>query len=280
MLHFAGLGFNGLTGYSPVTVARQSIGLTIGAEQFGASFYGNGAKPGGTLKIPEKLTPQAKSNIRNSINQVHQGSQAAHQLMILEEGVEFTATQIPQDDAQFIATRQFQIIEIARLFSIPPHKIGDYSESHLANVEEANLDYLTTTIAGWVRMLEAQYNWKLLSREERKQYVILHDFTALLRGNTAARATYYQTMRNMGCFSADDILRAEGLNPIGPSKGGDKYLVQMQYQPLEKAGEFKPGQVVPEPTPEPPPAPPPPPKKKRGAKNNGFARVNGDLNHV
>jgi HK97 family phage portal protein len=237
VLHFAGLGFNGISGYTPLTVARQSIGTGFAAEQFGASFFGNGAVSKGILKLARKLSPAGKSNLRNSINQVHQGAQSAHQFMILEEGMDWVNTQINPDDAQFIATRQFTVIEIARLYSLPPHKIGDYSEAHINNVEDANLDYIVTTLAGWLSMLEYQYNLKLLTRFDRRKYVILHDMSALMRGNMAARVAYYQGMRNMGCMSADDILSAEGKNPLGPKKGGDKYLVQMQYQPLERAGE-------------------------------------------
>lgn len=237
MLHFAGLGFDGLRGYGTITVARQSVGLSIAAEQFGASFFGNGAVMRGFLKLKKKLKGEALSNLRDSINNVHQGSMNAHQFGILEEDMDWVANQVSPEEAQFLATRQFQVLEIARLFGLPPHKIGDYSQAHLANVEESNLDYICTTLAGWVAMIEAQMNWKLLTREDRKTHVILHDFSALMRGNQAARAAYYQTMRNMGCMSADDIRAKEGMNPLGPGKGGDLYLVQSQYTRLERAGQ-------------------------------------------
>jgi len=239
-LHAAGLGFNGLTGYSPLTVARQSIGLGMAAEQFGAAFFGNGAIAHGILKTAKKVGAQAVSNLRNSINQIHQGSQSAHQFMVLEEGMDWINTQVNPEDAQFLATRQFTAVEIARLYSLPPHKIGDYSQSHLANVEEANLDYIITTLAGWLVMLEGQFNLRLLTRKDRRQYVILHDMSALMRGNMSARIGYYQGMRNMGCFSANDILMAEGRNPLPKGQGGEKHLVQMQYQPLENAGKQPP----------------------------------------
>jgi HK97 family phage portal protein len=237
VLHFAGLGFNGIQGYTPAFIARQGIGLGIAAEQFGAAFFGNGLIPKGVLTTAKKLGTAAINNLRSSIGQVHQGSQSAHQLMILEEGMTWTATQVNPDDAQFIATRQFQVLEIARLFGLPPHKIGDYSQAHHTNVEESNLDYISTTLLFWVVLREHELNRKMLTRDDRKKWVIAHDFSRLLQGNSVARIAYYQGMRNMGCFSADDILAAEGRNPIGSKKGGDKYLVQMQYQPLERAGE-------------------------------------------
>jgi HK97 family phage portal protein len=256
VLKFSGLGFNGLQGYNPCIVAKQSLGLNMAAEQFGAAFFGNGATPGGILKTLRKLGPQAVANLRNSLGQLHQGSQSAHQLMILEEGLEYQQTAIAPELAQFIATRQFGVIEVARMWSIPPHKIGDYSQAHLTNIEQSNIDYICTTLCGYVVMLEAQYNLKLLTREERKRYVILHDFSQLLRGDMAARIAWLQGMHGMGCMSADDILRHEGRNPIGPAKGGDKYLVQAQYIPLEKAGEVPFA-----------PAPAKPPSKKKGVKD-------------
>lgn len=246
VLHFAGLGFDGISGYTPLTVCRQTVGLAIGAEQFGAAFYGNGAIAKGILKTPKKLKEEAVNNLRRSINQVHQGSQSAHQFMILEEGMDWIQTQISPEDSQFIATRMFQVLEIARLYGLPPHKIGDYSQSHLTNVEESNLDYLTTTLMFWITMRERVLNRRLLTRDDRKKWTILFDITAFLRGNATARASVYQTLRNLGAINADEIRIREGMNPIGPAKGGDKYLVQAQYTPLEKAGEPRPA-LTPEP---------------------------------
>lgn len=236
VLHFAGLGFNGLQGWSPITIARQTIGLGVAVEQYGAAFFGNSAIPKGVLKTARKLTEAAVNNLRRTTNQVHQGSQSAHQLMILEEGFDWVQTQFSPEDGQFLLTREFQVKEIARLYNLPPHKVGDYSESHLANVEEANLDYLTLTLYGWVVMGEAQMNSKLLTRKDRETHEIIIDMSALMRGNSAARIAYYQGMRNMGCFSADDILLAEGRNPIGKAKGGGLHIVQGQYMPLDQIG--------------------------------------------
>lgn len=244
-LHFAGLGFNGVQGYSPITLMRQTIGLTIGAEQFGASYFGNGAFASGWLKTAKKLSEAAVNNLRRSFNEIHQGSQSAHQVGILEEGMEWQQNQISPEDSQFIATRQFQVKDIARMYSIPPHKIGDYSESHLANVEEANLDYVSMTLVGWAVMIEFQMNVKLLTREQRQTHFIALDLSALLRGNIQAQMLRAQTLRNTGAWSADDIRRDQGLNPLGSKIGGDKYLVQSQYVPLDMVGKMPAGPVAP-----------------------------------
>jgi HK97 family phage portal protein len=240
VLHFAGLGFNGIEGFSPASIARQSIGLGIAQDQFGAAFYGNSAVPGGALKHPKKLGPAAQDNLRASFNEIHQGSQSAHQLLILEEGMEWVQTMVSPEDAQFLAGRAFTVLEMARLFAMPPHKLGDYSEAHHTNVEEANLEYLSMTLSFWLRVREHELNRKCLTRRDRKKWVILHDMQMFLRGNTAARMAKYQTMRNLGCYSADDILRREGENPIGAEKGGDQYLIQSQYIPLNQVGKKAP----------------------------------------
>lgn len=238
VLHFAGMGFNGVKGFSPITIARQTIGLSIAAEQFGAAFFGNGAIPKGILKHPKRLTEIAAGNLRGTFYDKHQGSQNAHNLAVLEEGMDWVNTQISPEDSQFLQTRQFQIQDIARLFSVPPSKIGDYSNSHLRNIEEANLDYIATTLHGWIAMMEYELNIKLLTPKDRKRYSISFDMSALMRGDSAGRATYYQTMRNLGAISADEIRDMEGLNPIGPARGGDLYIVQGQYLPLDQISKI------------------------------------------
>ena len=155
-------------------------------------------------------------NLRNSWNGYYQGPQNANSIGFLEEGMEWQTTQISPEDAEFLQTRQFGVLDVALIFGVPPHKLGDYSQSHLTNIEESNLNYIVTTLTYWAKVIESELNWKLLTRRDRKKWVILHDFTSLLRGNTVARTQYYQAMRNMGCFSADDILRLEGMNPLAP----------------------------------------------------------------
>jgi HK97 family phage portal protein len=236
-LHFAGLGFDGIIGYSPITLMRQTIGLAMAAEQYGAAFFGNGAVAHGWLKTAKKLSEAAVNNLRKTFNQIHQGSQSAHQVGILEEGMDWQQNSISPEDSQFVSTREFQVKDIARMYSIPPHKIGDYSESHLANVEEANLDYVAMTLMGWVVMNEFQMNSKLLTREQRATHRIECDMSALLRGNIQAQMLRATTLRNTGAWSADDIRRDQGLNPLGPKRGGDVYVIQGQYVPLDQIGK-------------------------------------------
>lgn len=237
VLHFAGYGFDGIQGYSPITVARQTIGLGLAVEQFGASFFGNGMTPKGLIKLMKTLSPRAQANLRDQLNSRHQGPQNAHNVLFLEEGMDWINTQINPNDGQWLETRNFQKKEIATIYSLPPHKLGDYSESHLANVEEANDDYITKTLLGWICGLESQANFKLLSRADRKTHFIAFDLDALERASTAARMSKWQTMRNLGAINADEIRLREGFNPIGVDKGGDLYVIQGQYMPLDQVGK-------------------------------------------
>ena len=251
MLHLAGLGFNGLVGYSPVGLARECIGLGKAAEQFGASLFGNGAVPKGFLKYPGRLKPEARANLRDTFNTIHRGSASANKVGILEEGLDWVNTQIDPDDAQFLATRQFQVVEIARILRLPPHKLGDYSQSHLANIQESNLDYLMTCLRPWCVRIEECMNLKLLTDEEiRLGYYVRHDIRAMLRANIKDLGEYYQKMFQFG-MSPDEIRELEGLNPIGADGGGQKRfrpanMVELDAETPEAERQEAEGEVEPE----------------------------------
>lgn len=250
MLHLAGFGFNGLSGYSPVKMARQAIGLAKAAETFGSTFFGNGSWAGGWLKVDRRLTDEALKNLVSSIEAVHRGSTNANRVGILPAGTEFTKSSVDPEDAQFLATRQFQVVEVCRIYRVPPHKVGDYSQAHLANVESSNLDYLVTTLRPWAVAMESVLTWKLLTEDERNQgYFFEHYLTALLRGDMKSRAEYLTKMRDLGAMNVDEIREAEGLNPIGGAEGA-LFLVPVNLVSLEKAAS-----APTEPAPIPVPAP-------------------------
>lgn len=222
VLHLAGLGFNGLVGYSPVALAREAIGLGKAAEQFGASLFGNGAIPKGFLKYPGKLKKEAKDNLRDSVNMMHQGSANANKVAILEEGMDWVNTQINPDDAQFLLTRSFQVVEICRILRLPPHKLGDLTNAHFTNIEASNLDYLMTTLRPWCIRIEECLNLKLLSDEEYEAgFYVRHDIRAILRASIKDRAEFYQKMFQFG-MSPNEIFELEDMNPIPDEDGGNK----------------------------------------------------------
>ncbi len=235
ILHIRGLGFDGLKGYSPVTLARQAVGLGIAAEEFGAALFGNGAIPKGLLKTPKRLTETAAKNLRESFERVHQGTKGAHRVAVLEEGADWVDTQINPDDAQFLATRQFQVLEVCRIFNLPPHKLADYSKTNYSTVEQANIAYLTNTLSIWLAAIEAESNFKLLTAKDRKKWVVEHDVSRLLRAAIDTRIRYFESRYRMGSITPNEIRLKEGENPFPPELGGDRPMVQAQMVPLEQA---------------------------------------------
>jgi HK97 family phage portal protein len=222
VLHFAGLGYDSINGYRLFDLARDAIGLSKASELFGMTFFGEGAHAGGFLETTKTLKPEAKKNLRESWNLVHQGPHRSHRVAVLEDGMKFNKNTVDPEQAQFLETRRFQILEIARVFRLPPHKLGDWSQSHLASVEEGNLDYLTTTLAPWLEMIEQEVNRKLLSPVERRVWFVKHNMASLLRGNSAARISYYKGLFEMGVLSTNDIASDENLNP---TPGGDTHFI-------------------------------------------------------
>jgi HK97 family phage portal protein len=221
VLHIPGLGFDGIVGYSPITMARESIGLSMGLEEYGARFFSGGATPGGVLEHPAKLSKEAQDRLRSSWNEMHQGLSNQHRIAILEEGMKFNKIGIPLDDAQFLESRKFQKSEIAALFHVPPHMIGDLERATFSNIEEQALEFVVYTMRPWLVRWEQVFNWKLLTAPGDDVYFAEFMVDALLRGNIQARYQAYATARQWGWMSANDIRELENQNPID---GGDIYL--------------------------------------------------------
>lgn len=240
ILHCANLGFNGLVGYSVVALQREMIGMGKAVEQFGASFFGNGAIPAGVIQFARQMKPEALKNFRESWNLVHQGSAGANKVAILEEGMTWTPTGMPLEDAQFLATRAFQVIEICRIFRLPPHKLADYTDSHLANVEAANEDYISTCLRPWTIRLEKAINFRLLLQDEWDDGMYCkHDFRPLLLRTAKDEAEYYTKMFNLGYYTVEEIRALKGDNPVG-TPGAQKRFVQTNLVELELAGDPEP----------------------------------------
>ena len=170
VLHIPGLGFDGLIGYSPIAMAKNAIGMAIATEEYGASFFANGANPGGVLEHPGVVKDPKK--IRDSWNQVYQGSGNAHRIAVLEEGMKFQQIGIPPEQAQFLETRKFQINEIARLFRIPPHMVGDLEKSSFSNIEQQSLEFVKYTLDPWVIRWEMSMQKALLLPSEKRTHFI------------------------------------------------------------------------------------------------------------
>jgi HK97 family phage portal protein len=235
VLHIAGFGFDGLVGYSPIQLARESIGLTLATEEYGARFFGNGAKPGGVLEHPNKLSQLAQDNLRKSWNDMHSGLDKQHRIAILEEGMKYQQIGIPPEEAQFLGTRQFQISEVARWFGVQPHLIADLDRATFSNIEQQSLEFVIYTMrpifVGW----EQAINQKILTAEMDSDYFCEFLVDGLLRGDIAARYQAYSVGRNWGWLSANDVREFENMNPL-PDEQGDIYMVPLNMVPASEIG--------------------------------------------
>lgn len=269
VLHLRGLGGNGIVGWSPIRLMREAVGLALAAERFGAAFFGNGAQPGVILQHPAKLSPDAYKRLKESWEGRHQGLDNAQRVAILEEGMSVEKVGIPPDDAQFLQTRQFQVIEIARIFNVPPHKIADLSHATFSNIEQQSLDFVTNSLRPWLVRFEAEYKRQLMTPQEQRQLDVEHMVDGLLRGDIQTRYNAYHLARQDGWLSANDIRARENLNPV---EGGDVYLVPLNMVPATSVTDETPN----EPEPPEPPEPAAPPAETPG-KRAAFAPVFADV---
>ena len=239
VLHIPGLGFDGIVGYSPIAMAKNAIGLAIATEEYGAKFFANGAAPSGVLEHPGTLKNPDK--VRESWNATFGGSHNANKVAVLEEGMKYTPISISPEQAQFLETRKFQINEIARIFRVPPHMVGDLEKSSFSNIEQQSLEFVKYTLEPWLVRWEQSMVRSLLSPSEKQEYFIKFNVDGLLRGDYASRMSGYATARQNGWMSANDIRELENLDRIPAEEGGDLYLINGNMTKLADAGIFASG---------------------------------------
>ena len=236
VLHIPGLGFDGLVGYSPIAMAKNAIGLAIATEEYGAKFFANGAAPSGVLEHPGTIKDPQR--VREAWQSQFGGSQNSGKIAVLEEGMKYTPISISPEQAQFLETRKFQINEIARIFRVPPHMVGDLEKSSFSNIEQQSLEFVKYTLDPWVIRWEQSIMRTLLTPEEKKSYFVKFNLEGLLRGDYQSRMNGYATARQNGWMSANDIRELENLDRIPAEAGGDLYLMNGNMLPLQQAGAF------------------------------------------
>ena len=198
--------------------------MGLAAQEYGASFFGNSSIPTGILSHPGKFKDA------NAIKDLRERWEARRNgTAVLEEGLTWSSITIPPEQAQYLETRNFQVLEICRWFRISPHKIADLTNAHHTNIEQQNIEHVTDTLLPWLCMWDQELCTKLL-RDEADLY-LRHDTRGLLRGDSAARAEYYRALSQIGVLSPNDIREYEDLNPF---EGGDEYFLQIQYAPIRK----------------------------------------------
>ena len=234
VLHIPGLGFDGLVGYSPIAMAKNAIGMAMACEEYGAKFFANGAAPGGVLEHPGVI--KDPNRVRESWQSTFGGSGNANKIAVLEEGMKYTPIGISPEQAQFLETRKFQINEIARIFRVPPHMVGDLEKSSFSNIEQQSLEFVKYTLDPWVIRWEQSLARALFTDAEKKNYFFKFNVEGLLRGDYQSRMNGYATARQNGWMSANDIRELENLDRISAEDGGDLYLINGNMLPLASAG--------------------------------------------
>lgn len=223
-------------GLSPIAQAREALGLTMAAEEYGARFFSNNSTPGGMIEHPGQLSLDAQNRLKTQIESQTRGLSNAHRLLFLEEGMKWHQVGLNPQDSQFLETRKFQVGEIARLFRVPPHMIGDVEKSTSwgTGIEQQNLGFITYSLRSWLVRWEQEMNKTLLTEAERRQYFVEFLVDGLLRGDAKTRYSNYHTARQDGWLSGNDIRELENMNP---APGLDGYLVNGNMIPVDQAGK-------------------------------------------
>ncbi len=243
IFHVPGPGFNGLTGFSVLSLARESLGLTAAMEQYGAAFFGQGVNAGGFLEHPNKLTPEAYKRLQESVNDMS-GLPGSHKWRILEEGMKFNKNMIPLEDAQFLLSRTFQIQEIARWLNLPPHKLKELSRATFSNIEHQQIENIQDNLQPWATLVENEIWLQLLRPEEQADLFSEFLLESLLRGDTVAQNNALAIERQHGVINANEWRAIKNRNPQ-PGDQGEKYLVASNMMDAAQVGKAKPAPTYP-----------------------------------
>lgn len=236
MFHLKGLSYDGLVGYGVIKLAQETVSMGLAAEGFGASFFGNGAVLSGVITKPAgsgKMEKLSISNLLKTFRKKHVGAGKNHKVEFLDNGMEYKQIGVPPEQAQFLESRRFQVLEICRWFGVKPHKVAELERSTNNNIEHQAIEHVTDTLAPWVRRWEQEADVKLFKRSERSQYDAKMNMKALLRGDIKTRGEFYKIMTSIGAYSINNVLRLEDENPIGPE--GDLRLVPMNMVSITQA---------------------------------------------
>lgn len=239
VLHIQGPGGDGLVGYNPIQVHRQSLGLTIAQDEFGARFFANGTHIGKVFGKEEgPLSEVAYNRLRSELTQKFSGMENAHRAIILEEGLKPLQIGMSARDAQFLDSRKFQVAEVCRIFGVPNHMVNDLERATFSNIEQMAKQFVDYSLMSWLQRWESRLNKTLLTQRDRRQgYYWKHNVNALLRGDSAARADFYQKAILSGYMTRNEVREKEDMNPID---GLDKPLAPQNMAAVNDEGDLQP----------------------------------------
>lgn len=231
VLHIAGLGWNGIIGYSPIALMRRQIATGIYQDNFALDFFSNGVKKVPILSHPNRISKEAKESMKESFRKSWDNG-----IVVLEEGITVNPITMNLSDAQFLESRRFSVEEICRIFRVPPHLIGDLSRSTNNNIEHQSIEFVTHTIRPWCVRIERALNNFLLNIKEKGKYTIEFMLDGLLRGDTLTRQQSNQIKLNNGILTRNQWRQQENMNEVEDEYGND-YFCSQQIRPIKKVYE-------------------------------------------
>lgn len=221
VLHLRGLSTDGLVGLSPIQAARQSIGLSLAAERFGAAYFGKGSRVGGILTTPQSATPEQIKAMRQAWDSAHTGPEFVHRIAILSGEMKFEPFKVNNEEAQFLETRQFGVEDICRIFRVPPHMVADLSKANYSNIDALDRAFVQHSLTPWLASQEQAFTTRLLKPTEQDAYFCEHDLKGVLRGDHESRMRGYFVGIQAGIYSPNQCRQWENLNP---RPDGDLFL--------------------------------------------------------
>ena len=234
ILHFKTLTDNGIDGISPIDQCAKALKYSENLQEFGNTFFSNGAKPSSILQTDRALSDTALQRLKTSFNNNYGKLKNSNSTIVLEEGLTFKPISISPEQAQFLSSRQFSIEEVARIFNIPPHMLKDLSKSSFNNIEMQSQEFLTYTLMPYINRLEQEMNLKLFRTNELGSKFVEFNVNGLLRGDVKSRTEAYRSAITNGYMTINEVRQKENMNSI---EGGDKHFMQMNMTTIDKIGE-------------------------------------------
>jgi len=233
IIHIPDMTLDGVVGQSRISAARDNIALGIAAQTYGKKFFESGAKVSGVLRHPGELGADAMQSLSEQWHTTyHAGYNGSFKTAVLEEGMDYKPIQLRPDEAQFLSTRKFSILEIARIYRVPPHMMADLEKSSFSNIEQQSIDFVTHTISPLLTKIEQEFNKKLIFENEKGKTYFEHNTNALLRGDAKSRSEFYSKLFAVGAISPNEIRRRENMND---SVDGNKFYVPMNMLATDKS---------------------------------------------
>jgi HK97 family phage portal protein len=215
ILHFKDITTDGIKGKSRITLAREAIGLGLGAEEFGAEFFGKGGHSSAVLETDGNLDDAAFKRFQESWSQNEN-----HGTPLLEYGIKYKSITVPPDDAQFLATREFQVQDIARVFGVPPNLLADLSHATFSNIEHQDIQFVKYSLRPMVERYEHEIEWKLIDDSDIGKKEVRFNLNSMLRGDMKSRSEFYASAITNTWMSPNEVRKLEDMNPY---EGGDSY---------------------------------------------------------